>query len=107
MGERSEQMRAYRDALDRHGIPWADDTTDTGEVGGFRMRIERTATELDGERVSVIWGWQQGPDGRRRGATIGWPAYLEVWYRPVHAEPLAATLDDIMREVFGVREGSR
>ena len=107
MGERSEQMRAYRDALDRHGIPWADDTTDTGNVGGYRMRIERTKTELDGETVSVIWGWQEVRGDRRRGATIGWPCFLELWYEPLNPEPVGATVADILREVFGVREVSR
>lgn len=100
-------MRAYRDALDRHGIPWADDTTDTEFAGGYRMRIERTKTELDGETVSVIWGWQEVRGDRRRGATIGWPCFLELFYEPLHSEPVAATVADILREVFGVKEGPR
>ena len=55
MTEISAVMRAYRDALDRHRIPWADDTYDTERVGGYRFRVERTETILDEHRVSVAW----------------------------------------------------
>lgn len=116
-------MRAYRDALDRHRIPWADDTYDTGPVGGYRMRIERTKTILDEREVSVIWGYQCLPaleldysagDGeatemkvRTAGITYGYPDYLEVMYDPISAEPFVAAPGDILAEVFGVRGESR
>lgn len=106
MGEISEQMRAYRDALDRHGIPWADETTVT-EAGGFLLHLERTVTHLDGERASVIWGYQRVPDGARVGISMGWPALLEVWYKPIDPEPRPSTSAEILHDVFGVREGSR
>lgn len=61
MTEISAVMRAYRDALDRHRIPWADDTYDTERVGGYRMRIERTKTILDAHEVSVIWATSACP----------------------------------------------
>lgn len=116
-------MRAYRDALDRHRIPWADDTYDTGPVGGYRMRIERTKTVLDEHEVSVIWGYQCLPvdepddsadDGeaverkiRTVGITYGYPDYLEVMFDPIGAEPFVATPGDILTDIFGVRGGSR
>lgn len=120
--EISAVMRAYRDALDRHQIPWADDTYDTGPVGRYRMRIERTKTVLDENTVSVIWGYQCLPvdeldysaDGealerkvRTAGITYGYPDYLEVMYDPVSAEPFVAAPGDILAEVFGVRGESR
>ena len=121
--EISAVMRAYRDALDRHRIPWADDTYDTERVGGYRLRIERTATVLDEHRVSVIWGYQCLPgrepddsagDGeetemrvRAVGITYGYPDYLEVMYDPISADPFVAAPGDILAEVFGVRGGSR
>lgn len=122
MAEISAVMRAYRDALDRHRIPWADDTYDTGPVGRYRMRIERTKTVLDEHTVSVIWGYQCLPadeldysaDGealerkvRTAGITYGYPDYLEVMYDPVSAEPFVAAPGDILAEVFGVRGESR
>lgn len=122
MTEISAVMRAYRDALDRHQIPWADDTYDTGPVGRYRMRIERTKTILDEHEVSVIWGYQCLPadepdysaDGealerkvRTAGITYGYPDYLEVMYDPVSAEPFVAAPGDILAEVFGVRGESR
>lgn len=116
-------MRAYRDALDRHQIPWADDTYDTGLMGGYRMRIERTKTILDEHEVSVIWGYQCLPalepddsavDGeetevkiRTAGITYGYPDYLEVAYDPIGADPFVAAPGDILAEVFGVRGESR
>ena len=116
-------MRAYRDALDRHRIPWADDTYDTERVGGYRLRIECTVTVLDEHRVSVIWGYQCLPgrepddsagDGeetemrvRAVGITYGYPDYLEVMYDPISADPFVAAPGDILAEVFGVRGGSR
>lgn len=116
-------MRAYRDALDRHQIPWADDTYDTERVGGYRMRIERTKTILDAHEVSVIWGYQCLPvdepddsvDGgeetemkvRTVGITDGYPEYLEVMYDPISADPFVAAPGDILAEVFGVRGESR
>lgn len=122
MTEISAVMRAYRDALDRHQIPWADDTYDTGPVGRYRMRIERTKTVLDEHTVSVIWGYQCLPadepdysaDGealerkvRTAGITYGYPDYLEVMYDPISPEPFAGTPGDILAEVFGVRGESR
>lgn len=116
-------MRAYRDALDRHQIPWADDTYDTGPVGRYRMRIERTKTILDEHEVSVIWGYQclpadepgdsAGEGGetevkvRTVGITDGYPEYLEVMYDPISADPFVAAPGDILAEVFGVRGESR
>lgn len=116
-------MRAYRDALDRHRIPWADDTCDTERVGGYRMRIERTKTILDEHEVSVIWGYQSLPvdepddsagEGeetemkvRTVGITYGYPDYLEVRYDPISPEPFTGTPGDILAEVFGVRGESR
>ena len=116
-------MRAYRDALDRHQIPWADDTYDTGPVGRYRMRIERTKTILDEHEVSVIWGYQCLPadesgdsasEGgetevkvRTVGITDGYPEYLEVIYDPISADPFVAAPGDILAEVFGVRGESR
>lgn len=116
-------MRAYRDVLDRHRIPWADDTYDTGPVGRYRMRIERTKTILDEHEVSVIWGYQCLPalepddsavDGeetevkvRTVGITGGYPEYLEVMYDPISADPFVAAPGDILAEVFGVRGESR
>lgn len=116
-------MRAYRDALDRHRIPWADDTYDTGPVGRYRMRIERTKTILDEHEVSVIWGYQcllalepddSAVDGeetevkvRTVGITGGYPEYLEVMYDPISADPFVAAPGDILAEVFGVRGESR
>lgn len=73
MTEISAVMRAYRDALDRHRIPWADDTYDTERVGGYRLRVERTETILDEHRVSVIWGYQCLPGREPTGVTIGYP----------------------------------
>lgn len=120
--EISAVMRAYRDALDRHRIPWADDTYDTGPVGRYRMRIERTKTVLDDHTVSVIWGYQCLPadeldysaDGealerkvRTAGITYGYPDYLEVMYDPISPEPFTGTPGDILAEVFGVRGESR
>ena len=120
--EISAVMRAYRDALDRHRIPWADDTYDTGPVGRYRMRIERTKTVLDEHEVSVIWGYQCLPvdeldysaDGealerkvRTAGITYGYPDYLEVMYDPISPEPFTGTPGDILAEVFGVRGESR
>lgn len=107
MTEISAVMRAYRDALDRHRIPWADDTYDTGPVDGYRMRIERTKTILDDERVSVIWGYQCLPGREPTGVTIGYPGYLEVQYDPVSTEPFAGTPGDILADIFGVRGESR
>lgn len=122
MAEISAVMRAYRDALDRHQIPWADDTYDTGPVGRYRMRIERTKTVLDEHTVSVIWGYQCLPadeldysaDGealerkvRTAGITFGYPDYLEVMYDPISPEPFTGTPGDILAEVFGVRDESR
>lgn len=122
LAEISAVMRAYRDALDRHRIPWADDTQDTGSVGGYRMRIERTKTVLDDHEVSVIWGYQCLPvdepdysaDGealerkvRTAGITYGYPDYLEVMYDPISPEPFTGTPGDILAEVFGVRDESR
>lgn len=122
LAEISAVMRAYRDALDRHRIPWADDTQDTGSVGGYRMRIERTKTVLDEHTVSVIWGYQRLPvdepdysaDGealerkvRTAGITYGYPDYLEVMYDPISPEPFTGTPGDILAEVFGVRGESR
>lgn len=123
MTEISAVMRAYRDALDRHRIPWADDTYDTERVGGCRLRIERTVTVLDEHRVSVIWGYQCLPvdepddsagDGeetevkvRTVGITVGYPDYLEVMYDPISADPFVAAPGDILAEVFGVRGESR
>lgn len=100
-------MGAYRDALDRHQIPWADDTYDTERVGGYRMRIERTKTILDAHEVSVIWGYQCLPGREPTGVTIGYPNYLEVQYEPISTEPFMATLGDILADIFGVRGGSR
>lgn len=122
MTEISAVMRAYRDALDRHQIPWADDTYDTGPVGRYWMRIERTKTVLDDHTVSVIWGYQCLPadeldysaDGealerkvRTAGITYGYPDYLEVMYDPISPEPFTGTPGDILAEVFGVRGESR
>lgn len=122
MTEISAVMRAYRDALDRHRIPWADDTYDTGSVGRYRMRIERTKTILDEHEVSVIWGYQCLPvdelnysaDGEARkrkvrtaGITYGYPDYLEVMYDPISADSFVAAPGDILAEVFGVRGESR
>lgn len=107
MTEISAVMRAYRDALDRHRIPWADDTYDTERVGGYRLRIERTATFLDDERVDVIWGYQLLPGREPTGVTIGYPDFLEVQYGPISTEPFAGTPGDILAEVFGVRGESR
>lgn len=107
MTEISEVMRAYRDALDRHRIPWADDTYDTQRVGGYRLRIERTETILDEHRVSVIWGYQCLPERDPTGVTIGYPNYLEVQYDPVSSEPFMATPGDILADIFGVRGESR
>ena len=123
MTEISAVMRAYRDALDRHQIPWADDTYDTERVGGYRMRIERTKTILDDHEVSVIWGYQCLPadepddsvDGgeetemkvRTVGITDGYPEYLEVMYDPISADPLVAAPGGILAEVFGVMGESR
>lgn len=123
MTEISAVMRAYRDALDRHQIPWADDTYDTERVGGYRMRIERTKTILDEHEVSVVWGYQCLPadepddsadDGeetetkvRTVGITYGYPEYLEVSYDPIGADPFVAAPGDILAEVFGVRGESR
>lgn len=123
MTEISAVMRAYRDALDRHRIPWADDTYDTWPVGGYRTRIERTKTILDEHEVSVIWGYQCLPadepddsadDGEETepkvltaGITYGYPDYLEVMYDPISADPFVAAPGDILAEVFGVRGESR
>lgn len=113
-------MRAYRDALDRHRIPWADDTLMTG---GYQLRVERTKTILDEHEVSVIWGYQCLPmdepddsadDGegtevkvRTVGITYGYPDYLEVMYDPISADPFVAAPGDILAEVFGVKGRSR
>lgn len=107
MTEISAVMRAYRDALDRHQIPWADDTYDTQMVGGCRLRIERTVTVLDGHRVSVIWGYQCLPGREPVGVTIGYPNYLEVTYDPISPEPFVASPGDILADIFGVRGESR
>lgn len=107
MTEISAVMRAYRDALDRHRIPWADDTYDTERVGGYRMRIERTKTILDEHEVSVTWGYQCLPGRERAGVTIGYPNYLEVQYEPISTEPFMATSGDILADIFGVRGESR
>lgn len=107
MTEISAVMRAYRDALDRHRIPWADDTYDTQRVGGYRMRIERTKTILDDHEVSVIWGYQCLPEREPTGVTTGYPNYLEVQYDPVSTEPFMATPGDILADIFGVRDESR
>lgn len=107
MTEISAVMRAYRDALDRHRIPWADDTVDTGPVGRYRMRIERTKTILDEHEVSVIWGYQCLPGREPTGVSIGYPNYLEVQYGPISTEPFAGTPGDILADIFGVRGESR
>lgn len=91
--EISAVMRAYRDALDRHQIPWADDTYDTERVGGYRLR--------------VIWGYQCLPEREPTGVTIGYPNYLEVQYDPVSSEPFMATPGDILADIFDVRGESR
>lgn len=105
--EISAVMRAYRDALDRHRIPWADDTYDTERVGGYRLRVERTETILDEHRVSVAWGYQCLPGREPTGVTIGYPNYLEVQYEPISTEPFMATPGDILADIFGVRGESR
>lgn len=105
--EISAVMRAYRDALDRHRIPWADDTYDTEQVGGYRLRIERTATVLDDERADVIWGYQLLSGREPTGVTIGYPDYLEVQYDPISTEPFVGTPGDILADIFGVRGESR
>lgn len=107
MAEISAVMRAYRDALDRHQIPWADDTYDTERVGGYRLRVERTETILDEHRVSVICGYQCLPGREPTGVTIGYPNYLEVQYEPISTEPFMATPGDILADIFGVRGESR
>lgn len=107
MAEISAVMRAYRDALDRHQIPWVDDTYDTERVGGYRLRVERTETILDDYRVSVIWGYQCLPGREPTGVTIGYPNYLEVQYDPISTEPFMATTGDILADIFGVRGESR
>lgn len=107
MTEISAVMRAYRDALDRHQIPWADDTYDTERVGGYRLRVERTETILDEHRVSVAWGYQCLPGREPTGVTIGYPNYLEVQYEPINTEPFMATPGDILTDIFGVRGESR
>ena len=98
MTEISAVMRAYRDALDRHRIPWADDTYDTERVGGYRFRVERTETILDEHRVSVAWGYQLLPGREPTGVTIGYPGYLEAF---------VASPGDILADIFGVRGESR
>lgn len=105
--EISAVMRAYRDALDRHRIPWADDTQDTQRVGGYRLRVERTVTILDDEMVSVLWGYQCLPGREPTGVSIGYPNYLEVQYDPISTEPFAGTPGDILADIFGVRGESR
>lgn len=105
--EISAVMRAYRDSLDRHQIPWADDTYDTERVGGYRLRVERTETILDEHSVSVIWGYQCLPGREPTGVTIGYPNYLEVQYEPISTEPFMATPGDILADIFGVRGESR
>lgn len=59
MTEISAVMRAYRDALDRHRIPWADDTYDTERVGGY-MQYEPISTEpfmaTPGDILADIFG---------------------------------------------------
>lgn len=105
--EISAVMRAYRDALDRHKIPWADDTYDTERVGGYRLRIERTVTVLDEHRVSVIWGYQCLPGREPTGLTIGYPNYLEVLCEPISAEPFVASPGGILADIFGVSGESR
>lgn len=107
MTEISAVMRAYRDALDGHQIPWADDTYDTQSVGGYRLRIERTVTVLDEHRVSVIWGYQCLPERGPMGVTAGYPGYLEVAYDPISPEPFVASPGDILADIFGVRGESR
>jgi len=105
--EISAVMRAYRDALDRHQIPWADDTYDTERVGGYRFRVERTETILDEHRVSVVWGYQLLPGREPTGVTIGYPGYLEVTYDPISPEPFVASPGDILADIFGVRGETR
>lgn len=107
MTEISAVMRAYRDALDRHRIPWADDTYDTERLGGYRLRIERTVTVLDEERVSAVWGYQCLPGREPTGVTYGYPDFLEVQYEPVSSEPFVATPGDILADIFDVRGESR
>lgn len=107
MTEISAVMRAYRDALDRHRIPWADDTYDTERVGGYRFRVERTETILDEHRVSVAWGYQLLPGREAMGVTIAYPGYLEVTYEPISPEPFVALPGDILADIFGVRGESR
>lgn len=95
-------MRAYRDALDRAGIPWADATDDTGDIGGYRLHIERTETWVGEDCCSVIWGYQALPGRDPVGTTFGWPGSLECWYpRGGPAEPRAMDIGEIMEEVFG------
>ena len=107
MTEISAVMRAYRDALDRHRIPWVDYTYDTERVCGFRLIVERSETIRDEHRVSVAWGYQCLPEREPTGVTIGYPNYLEVQYDPVSTEPFMATPGDILADIFGVRGESR
>lgn len=102
LSEISAVMRAYREALDRHRIPWADDTYDTERIGGYRLRIERTVTVLDEHRVSAVWGFQCLPGREAAGVTLGYPDYLEVLYEPLGSEPFVATPGDILADIFGV-----
>ncbi len=76
MGALTDELRRL---LDEHGIAWEDDSFDYyDEDGDLSHHYERTIIDAHGDTICAMWGYKVVM-GRRRPATMGWPAYLEAY----------------------------
>ena len=92
-------MRDLRESLDGMGIPYdTDDGEEIIEDEDFLTHCERTGfTSKSGDWVSVLYSWTRDWDERKRGASMGWPAYLEC--KVGDAMPRIMDVDEIMELV--------
>ena len=68
-------MTELRELLDKKGVPWEGSDEHTVFDSGFETHVDRTTIDGVG---SVIYSWIRDEDGRKRGDSRGYPAYLEL-----------------------------
>lgn len=82
-------MRWLREELASKNIDFEVDDSDEFE-DDVSTHVEQTI--LDG--IEVRYAWYRDYDDRKRGVSVGWPAFLECQIGD--HEPFAATVDEIV-----------
>lgn len=76
--ELNAETRRLRESLSLAGIEFEPDDIESTDDYGTTIHAERTIFEAKGEIHEAEYAWTSDADERKKGLSLGYPAYMEL-----------------------------